>query len=423
MERTDLMAVLPQQRVEVLDVIRGVALFAVLLVNMMMFRLDYLGFLIVFPDLSGLVEVPALFWDRAATWMILLVFSGRFLPILAILLGLGCYMIMERAEQKGLPARRLLWRRLWLLGGFGILHYVFIWYGDILYSFAVTGVVLLLFMRMNTASLRKWIIGLGIAGVLVAGIFAAILAAILPWLMEALGPQIPKIANYMEVYTEVFRQGSYWEVVGTRALGLLFLLFAPLNALPLLLPFFLVGLYAGKAGIVDSLARGEGPFRRALFPALISAVLGLGISTWIFGATDNPLAWAVGGVLGTIGWVACVLFYICAIVILARSTRFGKLLIPFIPVGQMPLTTYLMQSVIATSIFYGYGLGLAGQVGAAAGVMLTIGIFACQMIFSRLWLKSFAFGPAEWLWRRLLYGRGVPFRSSSLSDAGRAAGG
>jgi len=415
MEREKLTSVLPQQRMGVLDIIRGVALFGILLENMMFFRLDYLGFLILFPDLSGLVGVPPL-WDRVATWMILLVAGGRFLPILAMLFGLGYYMIMKRAEQKGLPPRRFLWRRMWLLGVFGILHYVFIWDGDILYSLAVIGIVLLLFMRMNTASLRKWIIGLCVAGLLVMGFFAAIF----PWLMEAI---IPEIANYMEVYTEVFRQGSYWEVVGTRAFGLLSLLFVPPFWAPLVLTCFLVGLYAGKAGIVDSLARGEEPFRRALFPALISAVLGIGISGWISWGTDNPLAWAISGVLGVIGLIGCVLFYICAIVILARSTRFGKLLRPLVPVGRMPLTTYLMQSVIATLIFYGYGLGLAGQVGAAAGVLLTIGIFACQMIFSWLWLKSFAFGPAEWLWRRLMYGRGIPFRSSSLSDAGRAAGG
>ena len=118
------------------------------------------------------------------------------------------------------------------------------------------------------------------------------------------------------------------------------------------------------------------------------------------------IVFAVAGMLGMIGFIANVLFYILALIRLSSSDLFGWFFRPFIPVGRMPLTVYLMQSVIATLIFYGYGLGLAGQLGAAEGILLTVVIFAGQMIFSRLWFKSFTLGPAEWLWRRLMYGRG-----------------
>ncbi len=409
MERTSLTAVAPRERTDALDIIRGVALFGVLLVNMMVFRMDFRGVFMLVPGLSGLAgEIP--FWDQVATWTISGLVAGRCVSILSILFGLGCYMIMERADQKGRSFRRVLWRRLWLLMVFGILHYVFIWEGDILYSFAVTGVVLLLFMRLHLSSLRKWLIGFGIVWVLATGG----LFALVPWLMEAMGQFTPEMMNAMKGLLEglpaLLLQQSYWGAVLTRAMTVPFLLFAPLLFLFFLLPLFLVGLYAGKAGIVDSLVRGEGPFSRALLPTLISAVLGLGLSAWIPFVTDNPLAWALAGVLALIGWGGSLLFYICALILLARSTLFGWLLRPFIPVGQMSMTTYLMQSVIATLIFQGYGLGLAGQVGAGDGVLLTIGIFAGQMIFSWLWLKRFAFGPAEWLWRRLMYGRGILFR-------------
>ncbi|MCI2425540.1 DUF418 domain-containing protein [Candidatus Acetothermia bacterium] len=99
-----------------------------------------------------------------------------------------------------------------------------------------------------------------------------------------------------------------------------------------------------------------------------------------------------------VSWIGNVLFYVFALIWLGSGARFRGLLRSFIPVGQMPLTVYLMQSVIATSILYGYGLGLTDQVGPAEGILLTVGILACCMIFSRVWFRFFALGPMEWLW-------------------------
>jgi uncharacterized protein len=397
----------------VVDIIRGVALLAILFVNMALFRLDYLTAVWValgIPD----VLAPLTFWDQAAIWMVNLFISGRFLPILAMLFGWGCYMIMERAEQKGRSSRSLLWRRLGLLLGFGVLHYVFIWSGDILMLFAVNGAFLLLFMRMSTASLRKWIIGWTIALILVFGLGAGVLFS----LIRAMEPAelinfIGGVDKFMVPYLDVFREGSYWEVVGTRALEVLFMPFALPLSVPFVLITFLVGLYAAKAKVVDRLIHDKGVLRQALMLALISAVLGLGIFTLVTRVTENWLALAVGGMLGAIGWIGNVLFYIFALIRLGISDRFRGLFRSFIPVGQMPLTVYLMQSVIATSILYGYGLGLADQVGPAEGILLSMGIFACCMIFSRVWFRFFALGPTEWLWRRLMYGRGVRLHASS----------
>lgn len=413
MERENLAPMDPRQRIEVLDIIRGVALFGILLVNMAIFRLDMSAMFIGMPGLAEGV-VPVAFWDSVAHWAIMLFAAGRFYPILAMLFGLGCYMIMERAEQKGLSAKPLLWRRLLLLMLFGVLHYVFIWFGDILHVFAATGVFFLLFMRKNVLSLRKWIIGLSIVGVILLGL----LGGVIHWAMD-LEPMIPEAGNAAEAmdfdfgdfdFTGTAREGSYWEVVRGRAFMLPFSLIGLLITVPFTLIFFLIGLYSGKAGIIDGLRSGSGPFRQTLLPALIIGALGMGISTWITGFADGFLLLVFAGMIGVIGAMSFVLFYILALVRLSSSDRFRRLLRPFIPVGRMPLTTYLMQSVIATSLFYGYGLGLAGRVGAAVGVLLTIGIFAAQILFSHLWFKAFAFGPAEWLWRRLMYGKRLPLR-------------
>ncbi|MCL0091467.1 DUF418 domain-containing protein [Dehalococcoidales bacterium] len=413
MEPSALAPVSPQQREKVLDVIRGVALFGILFPNLVFFfRLEYFTALIVTLGLTELVQ-PISPIDMAAYWMVSIFFLLKFFPILAILFGWGCYMIMERAEQKGVSYKSLLWRRLLLLMGFGVLHYVFIWNGDILMILAVSGAFLLLFMRMSTASLRKWIIGWSI-GILVIASVVGIGMGIGLQIVAAMEPaKVAYFLNQMDyAVTQVFREGSYWEVVSSRALEVLFMPFVLLFVVPFTLILLLAGLYAAKAKVIDRLIRGEGPLSRALLPSFICAVLGTGISGWMFQGGDHWLVFAVAVIVGIIGWVGQVLFYILALIRLSTSDRFGRFLRPFIPVGQMPLTVYLMQSVIATSIFYGYGLGLADQVGAALGILLTVGIFACCMIFSRLWLKYFDRGPAEWLWRRLMYGRGVRLRST-----------
>ena len=413
MERSDLAPMDTRQRIEVVDIIRGVALFGILLVNMSMFRLDMAPMFIGIAGLPG-AAVPVGLWDRVAHWGIQLFAAGRFYPILAMLFGLGCYMIMQRAEQKGISAKPLLWRRLLLLLVFGVLHYVFIWFGDILHVFAATGVFLLLFMRKSTVSLRKWIIGLSIVGLLVLGLLGGMLHWVMP--LEAVIPEAGDAAKVMGFdfsgLAEVMGQGSYWAVVRFRAFMLPLSLIGLLITIPLTLIFFLIGLYAGKAGIVDRLTGGPGPFRRMLLPALIIGALGMGIATWMSFA-GGFLMLVFAAMLGMIGGIGFVVTYISALVLSAQTARGRRLLRPFIQVGRMPLTTYLMQSVIATLLFYGYGLGLAGRVGAGVGVLLTIGIFAMQMLFSHLWFKTFAFGPAEWLWRRLMYRKKLSLRSAA----------
>jgi uncharacterized protein len=410
MEHSNVAPASLQQRLEVVDIIRGVALLAIVFVNMAVFSLDFEYLASIGLALLGTPDVfaPLTFWDKAAMWMVNVFISGRFLPILAMLFGWGCYMIMERVEQKGRSSMSLLWRRLGLLLGFGVLHYVFIWSGDILMLFAVNGAFLLLFMRMSIASLRKWIIGWTIALILVLGLVGGILFSLIAAVEPAeIASFISGMDKFMTPFLDVFREGSYWEVVGSRAPGVLFMPFGLLFSVPFTLIIFLVGLYAAKAKVVDRLIHNKSMLRRALILALVSAVLGLGISTLLIRVSDNWPVLAFAGILGMVGWIGNVLFYIFVLIRLGNSDRFRGLLRSFIPVGQMPLTVYLMQSVIATSVLYGYGLGLADQVGPAEGILLSVGIFACCMIFSRVWFRFFALGPMEWLWRRLMYGREV----------------
>jgi uncharacterized protein len=116
------------------------------------------------------------------------------------------------------------------------------------------------------------------------------------------------------------------------------------------------------------------------------------------------------GVLETAGYLALSFFYASVIILLAQRQPWKTRLAPLAAVGRMALSNYLFQSLVCTTIFYGYGLGLFGKVGPAAGVGLTFAIYAMQIPLSLWWLRRFRFGPMEWVWRSLTYGRLQPMR-------------
>lgn len=118
----------------------------------------------------------------------------------------------------------------------------------------------------------------------------------------------------------------------------------------------------------------------------------------------------VGMMLLALGGPALSLSYVGGVVMLYRNPAMARLLAPFAAVGRLALTNYLIHSIVMTTIFYGYGLGLLGSVGVAEGVFIGILLYALQVPFSRWWLKRFRFGPFEWLWRSLTYGRLQPIR-------------
>jgi uncharacterized protein len=133
-----------------------------------------------------------------------------------------------------------------------------------------------------------------------------------------------------------------------------------------------------------------------------------------------PSAWLLVSLAGqAVGAPALSLFYMSSIVLLMQRTPWEQRLRPLAPVGRMAISNYLLQTVICTTLFYGYGLGLYGQAGSAAGLLLTVVIFALQVPLSVWWLGHFRFGPVEWLWRSLSYGSRQPMRRpTSMASQG-----
>jgi uncharacterized protein len=220
----------------------------------------------------------------------------------------------------------------------------------------------------------------------------------------------------------VYALGSYGEQVRQRLVDLAFTYIGTgMQMFPLVLAMFLLGLYAGKRRLFQEVERHLPLARRALTWGLI---IGLPLNLFFAFNYDafrslTPTVWSITGTVAfAIGAPALSMAYVAGMTLLMQRAAWQRRLAPIASVGRMALTNYLLQTVICTTIFYSYGLGLFGQVGPAAGILLTVAIYALQIPFSVWWLRRFRYGPMEWLWRTLTYARAQPMRLPATSSAG-----
>jgi uncharacterized protein len=230
---------------------------------------------------------------------------------------------------------------------------------------------------------------------------------------QALAEQMRQYQALNAQADQVYATGTFAEITRQRVRDMAFIYstwpFIALNVLAMML----LGLAAGKRRIFDDIRSHLPLIRRVWRWGLIVGVIGnlLYVVAGEASARGLPSAQLLVALVGqTVGAPALSLFYMSSIVLLTQRETWRRLLQPLASVGRMAITNYLLQTVICTTLFYGYGFGLYGQVGIAAGVLLTLVIYAVQIPFSAWWLRRFHFGPVEWLWRSLAYGRWQPMR-------------
>jgi uncharacterized protein len=415
--------VLPTERLVVLDILRGFALFGILAVNMAYFSTP------IYSILAGLEPWDSAL-DNAVTWLIRFVFESKFYMLFSFLFGLGLSIQMARAAARGTRFVPFYVRRLLILLVIGLAHALLIWIGDILTTYALLGFPLLLFRRRGPAAL---LIGAGIL-LAVPLLFSVLPAALLE--LSRLSPEARveidrSVADSATFYARqaeqaqrVYATGSFAAITAQRAQDLAF--FYPIYLLfvsPTILAMFLLGLYAGKRGIFQESAAHRPLLRRVLVWGLSIGLAGNLIYATISDLSSRALPTllsAVAAVAGGISAPALCLGYIAAITLLVQRAGWRPRLTLLAPVGRMALSNYLLQSLVCTTLFYGYGFGLFGQVGPAPGLLLTIVIYTLQIPLSHWWLRRFQFGPVEWLWRTLSYGRPQPFRVTRSPEAAGA---
>lgn len=369
-------------RVSTIDGMRGFSLFGILLANMLIFQYGLFGKdAIEFFSLSST--------DLGAYNAIKVLVEGSFMPIFTFLFGYSMVKMKESLERKGVKVKRYFVRRFLLLWFLGFLHSHFLWEGDILAFYGMMGFFLLLFLNRKKKTLMIW------------GVLLLVITSLMGYggPIEETVKEKEQATHYYETTLKVYGSGTYTEIMNHR-----------LNELPplgvpeeffvfifLLLPFisaplFLFGMYAAKANwFANPLSE------RSMYLKGILLFLPIGILLKMFPYIAPEHNWA--GVGAAIGQSLLSLGYIFLFAYSYTKVPKWRVLNVFEQVGKLSLTNYLMQTVICTTIFYGYGFGQFGKLGMLNSIILALGIYAFQAAASYYYLQKFKRGPIETLLR------------------------
>jgi uncharacterized protein len=398
------------QRITSLDVLRGFALLGILAMNIQAFSMIGAAYSnpSAYGDLTG-----ANLW----VWFLVhLLADQKMYGIFSMLFGAGIVLMMGRAEARGAGAG-LHYRRMGWLVLFGLLHAHLLWFGDILYTYALCGMVVYLLHRKSPSTL------------LVLSIVFFAVGSLIPclggWSMQFWPPdritlftrekwlptaemvqrelaayrggwltQMPyRIKNALFFETLLILLGSGWKSIGNMLLGM------ALFKVGILTAQRSRGMYAGLAvaGFLAGLPMvGFGVWRNFVASWNVRY-------SFFFGSQYNY--W--GAIIVDIGWIG-------ALMLLCTSPRLPHVKAALSAVGRMAFSNYILQTLICTTLFYGHGFGLFGSVNRVGQILIVMAIWAAQLVISPLWLRHFTFGPLEWLWRSLTYWRRMPLRNTKL---------
>ncbi len=394
-----------QERIEILDILRGWAIFGMLLVNM--------------SELPGKWPGTA---DRVTFYLIEVFATSKFYTLFSFLFGLGLFLQMTRAEARGVHFAPVYIRRLLILLLIGLAHFL-LGERDILMDYAVLGFLLFLF---RTSSPRTLVV----AAFLIASIFL-VRGAVVEGLHERrlADPQTAQQAireegkrraeriAMREQNLRVYARGSLREIVAQSAHNLVWR-YSALDrryvfSLGYVFPLFLLGLYAGRRRILENIPANLPFIRKVMWWGLGLGLPANVVSEVRWQLSDPAWPYLTGQLtelLWAVGAPALCFFYASAIILLAQRQAWKERLAPLAAVGRMALSNYLFHSLVFVFVFYSYGLGLYGKVGPLGGVALAVPIFAVQLLLSVWWMRRFRFGPMEWFWRTLTYGKLQPMR-------------
>lgn len=380
---TALAPIAGKDRIVALDVIRGFALFGIFLVNIEWFTRPW-------QELGEGMQAGTAALDHAVDWGVYLAARSKFWLLFSLLFGMSFATMSERFAATGRDFRGMYLRRSALLLVIGLAHALLLWPGDILHSYALAALWLLLAHRMQPSTQ----LGLGIS--IYVGLSLLAMAGGL--LLAAAEPAVSTDAAEAAAAARIYADGDYVAITAQRARDFFgVLLVHDIDIVPAAFAVFLCGAWFVRTGRIGDVAANVGFFR-----ALSVAGLSIGAAltaVLLFG----PQAIA-GGVL-LLGSAAIALGYLGTLAWLLARPATAPLVAWLAPVGRMALSNYLLQSLLASSIFYGYGLGQWGQIGRTGQLLLVVAIFAAQVLSSRWWLSRYRFGPVEWLWRWGTYGK------------------
>jgi len=399
-------------RIEVIDILRGWALFGILLVNM---TDDLPWVYLLSRQWTGSAE-------RVAYHLIEVFAQEKFYTLFSFLFGLGFAIQMGRAESRGASFVRLYSRRLLSLYLFGLVG-ILLGGGEQLRIYALLGFLLLL---LRTCKLRT-ALGTAFVCLLIFPAREAVttireqhgtdLQAAQQMVRES-ADQLTEDRNWEKQDFRIHSQGSFAAIASWHAPEII----RPHLSFPWVVnwamlgsefPLLLLGFYAGRRRFFENLPAHLPLIRKVMWWGLGLGFVGCSIGhiSWQFSDPAWPsLTRPLTALLWAIGAPALCFFYASGIVLLTQREPWKRRLAPLTAVGRLALTNYVFHWLVMMFVFYSYGLGLFGKFGRLPGLALVLVIFPLQVLWSRWWLRRFRFGPAEWLWRTATYGKLQPMR-------------
>jgi uncharacterized protein len=397
----------PPPRILMLDVVRGVAVMGILAMNIV-------GFAMPFPAYMNPIAFGYESGADLVSWVFSFIFiDGKMRGLFSFLFGASTLLVIERAAASGAsPARVHYARMLWLLV-FGLMHFYFIWFGDILSLYAMVGLALFFFRNKSVKQLIVWgciftFVQLLIFAILTAGTFYLSHVASLP------NPDPRNVAEWQELQKEFGVMSSEWKAT---KLGLHLGPYAGLVNDRLIrqmdVPFTSVLMFGwetlaymlfGMAALKSGFFRGEWEATRYRKWAATGFAIGIpvyALLAYVLVRDDFsvPMIMAVS-MAATVPFRPVMVVAIAALVIiLARSG--GRLVARIAAAGRAAFTNYLGTSILMTTSFYGYGFGLYGELSRVELWLVVVAMWVLMLLWSKPWLDRFQYGPLEWLWRSL----------------------
>lgn len=405
-------------RLIALDALRGFAVMGILAMNIVAFAMPELAY--ISPRAYGGDSAA----DMTAWTLSFLFIDGKMRGLFSILFGASMLLVIDRAAASGQNPASVHYRRMAWLAVFGLCHFFFIWWGDILFLYATVGCIAFQFREWEARRLIKWAIGLFALGVLLMTLqFGSqlVLATTTdhpgaPAGMVEAGAKIR--AAYAEVTGQIAKEvalyrGPYFPILSKRLGNAMELPEMVMMNLLETLPLMMIGMALFRNGFLTGAWDAAAYWRTArrwLPPGLILTALVASIMARAEFDTlvslNAFIAWVQPArLMMTIGYAALLVLMIRRY---AGSAWLGRVA----AAGQTAFSNYLGTSIVMTTIFYGYGLDLFGRVDRAPLYLFVVGAGAIMLLWSKPWLDRFHYGPLEWLWRSLARGAAQPMRKT-----------
>jgi uncharacterized protein len=391
-------------RIHYLDELRGFALLGILIMNIQNFSM------ILASSMNPVAQGPSEGLNQLTYWYTHLFADMKMMSLFSMLFGAGMLLFIEKAKERrgksiGLHHRRMLWLLV-----FGLIHAYFIWRGDILVVYAVAGVIIYWFKNASPT----WLI---ITGVIFFLFLASIQLSLgvfwdvipeeqLVEVIEIFQPEQETIDEEVAAYS-----GSFLETHKRRVIDAWDMHQSLFGFIWRVLANMLFGMALFKMGILKG-EKSRKFYRNFMllgfgigFPLIAAGIVQNFANNW-----DTKFYFAYGFQFNYFGSIFVAFGYIGLIALWSKSDFLTDLKRRLAAVGRMAFTNYIMQSIICTIIFYGFGFGLFNQIERFPQQLIVLAIWVFQLAISPWWLKRYRFGPLEWLWRTLTYWKRQPLR-------------